>query len=118
HRLCGGVFSILYGYDGRLLSIVEDSQTNSRGKKALRQMYPAAARRDHIIGLAVLNGRPVASTDLGADKRFPANRNVHNRTAGFKAGVAVPLLHAGSVIGAIGVARMEAKAFSRAEVSL
>src|SRR5436190_19809459 len=56
HRLSGAVFSILYRYDGKMLSIGADRQTNPQQSRVLRTLYPAVPRRDHIIGRAVLEG--------------------------------------------------------------
>src|SRR3954468_19989771 len=55
HRLCGAVFSIVYRYDGAMLSVVADNYgKNSKGSRVLRSMYPAPPRADHIIGRAIL----------------------------------------------------------------
>src|SRR5438874_10633807 len=92
HRLCGAVFSILYRYDGSMLSIAADRQESAKASQLLRSLYPQAPRRDHIIGRTVLDGQAMHTVDLGADKRFPANRNSHLNFVRFRAALAVPLL--------------------------
>jgi GAF domain-containing protein/anti-sigma regulatory factor (Ser/Thr protein kinase) len=118
HRLCGAVFSILYRYDGKMLSIAADRQESAEASRVLRSMYPQAPRRDHIIGRAVLDGQAVHTVDLGTDKRFPANRNPHLKLVRFRAALVVPLLREGAVIGAIATGRLEGKAFTKKEIRL
>src|SRR5438874_9233648 len=118
HRLCGAVFSILYRYDGKLLSVLADRQENPKASRALRSMYPAPPRRDHIVGRTVLEGRAMHTVDIAADSRFPANHNVHLKATRFKAGLAVPLVRERTVVGAIAVARFEATPFTKKEITL
>src|SRR2546426_5288296 len=118
HRLSGAVFSILYRYDGKMLSIAADSQADPKASRILRSLYPQAPRRDHIIGRTVLDGQAMHTVDLAADKRFPANRNPHLKLVRFSAALVVPLVRDGTVVGAIATGRLEAKAFTKAEIRL
>jgi GAF domain-containing protein len=118
HRLTGGVFSILYRYDDKMLSVVADSQSNPKASAALRSLYPAPPRRDHIVGRCVLDRRSIHSPDVMADARFPANVTAQSRLMGYRAGVTVPLLRDGKVIGAIATARLAPRAFTKSEISL
>jgi GAF domain-containing protein len=118
HRLCGAVFSILYRYDGRMLSVVADNHASAKARSALRSMYPAPASREHFIGRAVLEGRVLTSPDLPVDPRFPKNQNVHARAVTFRSTAVIPLLHEGKVLGAIGVARVGRDPFTKKETLL
>jgi len=118
HRLIGAVFSILYRFDGKMLSVLADSQSNPKASAVLRGMYPAPARRGHIVGRAVLSGREMHTVDIRVDARFPANRNVHAKVSGFRAALVVPLLRDGAVIGAVAADRLDPRAFSRNEIRL
>ena len=118
HRLCGASFSILYRYDGKMLRIATDSQSNSKASAVLRALYPMAPRRDHIVGLAVLGKKEAHTADIWRDARFPASQSAHAKASGYRAGLVVPLLRNGAVIGAIAIGRLEAQAFSRGEIGL
>jgi GAF domain-containing protein/anti-sigma regulatory factor (Ser/Thr protein kinase) len=118
HRLCGAVFSILYRYDGKIISVVAERQVSRKASSALRSAYPAAPRRGHIVGRAILERRPQHSADVPRDARFPDNRNAFARLVRYRAGLAMPLLRGKSVVGAIATGRLESKAFSRTEIRL
>jgi GAF domain-containing protein len=121
HRLCDGVFSVLYGFDGSRLSILADSHSNPKASKVLRAMYPMPATREHLAGRAVLERVAIHTEDCLADPRFPGNRpgrNAFMKLAPYRAAVTVPLVREGAVIGAIAVARLEPKAFSKSEMRL
>jgi GAF domain-containing protein len=117
HRLCGAVFSILYRYDGNVMTVVAD-RVNAKASRILRTIYPAPPRRDHIVGRALLEGRVMHSADVPNDPRFRANRNAFMKAMPFRAGLEVPLLRNGVVVGAIAVGRVEAKAFTKKEIDL
>src|SRR5207244_11175751 len=85
HRLSGGVFSILYRYDGKMLTVAADSQATDKASRQLRSLYPQAPHEDHIIGRATLEGRAMHTADILADARFPANRNAHAKLVRFRA---------------------------------
>src|SRR5207244_8452563 len=90
----------------------------AKASRVLRSLYPQAPRQDHIIGRAILEGRAMHTADILADARFPANRNAHAKLVRFRAALAIPLLREGSVVGAIAVARLDAKPFSKKEIWL
>ena len=118
HRLCGAVFSILYRYDGKTISVVADRQVSRKASRALRSAYPAAPRRGHLIGRAILERRTQHSADVPRDARFPDNRNAFSRLVRYRAALVMPLLRGKSVVGAIATGRMESKAFSKTEIRL
>jgi len=117
HRLCGAVFSILYRYDGNVMTVVAD-RVNARASRMLRTLYPAAPRRDHIVGRAILDAKVIHSSDVPNDPRFPGNRNAFMKAMPFRAGLEVPLLRNGAVLGVIAVGRLEPNAFTKKEISL
>ena len=75
HRLCGAIFSVLYRYDGKSMTVVADKHLNPKSSRALRGQYPAPPRKDHIVGRAILERRTMHSKDVTNDRRFPGNRN-------------------------------------------
>jgi len=117
HRLCGAVFSILYSYDGQVMNVLAD-RVSAKASRILHGLYPAPPRRDHIVGRCILEGRVIHSPDVPNDPRFPANRNAFMKAVPFRAGLEVPLLRNGTMVGAIAVGRLEPKAFTKKEISL
>ena len=117
-RLCGAVFSILYRYDGETMNVVADRHVSPKASRALRSLYPAPPRRDHVVGRALLEGRTMHSADIPVDRRFPSNRNAFSRLVPFRASLVVPLLRDGPVVGAIATGRLEPKAFTKSEIRL
>jgi hypothetical protein len=61
-RLCDGFFSIVYRFDGAMMSVAADHQVDPRASVALRALYPAPARRDHIVGRACSTGEGIISS--------------------------------------------------------
>jgi GAF domain-containing protein len=117
HRLCGALFSILYRYDGHLLTVAADSQ-DATASRVLRSLYPQPAQPNHIIGCTVLLRQAVHTPDITLDKRFPSNRNAHNKLVRFRAALAVPLLRDGVAVGAIAAGRLQAQPFTEREIGL
>jgi GAF domain-containing protein len=128
HRLCGGVYSILYRFDGKDMDVAAAKHATSaaqrRGLGVARAIYPAPPRRDHIVGRVILEGRALQSADLSRDPRFPGNRAptpsaaLRAYQARPRAVLVVPLLGSGTVIGAISAGRAELKPFTRQEAAL
>jgi two-component system, NtrC family, sensor kinase len=117
-RLCGGAFAILYLYDGAFMSVVADMQLSSEGSRVLRALYPATPRRDHIVGLSIIEGRAVHSRDISNDPKFAGNHNVFMLTTPYKSSLVVPMRREGVVIGAIAVARAHVQPYNEAEIEL
>jgi GAF domain-containing protein len=117
-RLCGGAFAILYRYDGVLMSVVADVQLSSEGSRVLRALYPAAPRRDHVVGLSIIDSRIVHTHDVSNDARYSANRNAFMLTTPYKSSLVVPMRREGAVIGAIAVARAHVQPYDEGEIEL
>src|SRR5262249_38510722 len=117
-RLCGGAFAILYRYDGALMSVVADVQLSSEGSRALRALYPAPPRTDHVVGLSIIEDRIVHTRDVSADPQFSGNRNPFMLTTPYKSSLVMPMRREGTVIGAIGVARGHVQPYSEGEIEL
>src|SRR5262249_23186418 len=117
-RLCGGAFAILYRYDGASMSVVADVQLSSEGSRALRALYPAPPRTDHIVGLSIIEDRLVHPRDASADPQFSGNRNPFMLTTPYKSSLVVPMRREGTLIGAIGVARAYVQPYSEGEIEL
>jgi GAF domain-containing protein len=122
HRLCGAVYSILYRYDAENMHVVAAQPVVAAVQRIAKSLYPAPPQRDHIVGRAILDGKPVHTLDVQNDPRFPGNRTGERaRLAKLRprrAVLAVPLLRNGAVIGAISVGRAEARAFTKKDIAL
>src|SRR5438105_2151677 len=114
HRLCGAMYTVLYGYDGEMLTVLASKHMSTEGRRVLAGNYPQAPSREKIIGRTVIDGRHFHSPDIAKDARFPESTKALPR----RAVVAVPLINKGAVVGAISCGRAEAKAFSTRDISL
>jgi len=114
HRLCAADYSVVYRYDGSMITVAADRQMGRAGKSAVRGMYPQPAQRGKFVGRAILDARTLHSSDVLNDARFPASSKAWNR----RAAVAVPLVHQGKVVGAISCGRFAAKGFTKREIAL
>ena len=122
NRLCGAVYTILYSFDGQNMDVVTARPLLAEAIRLAKSVYPSPPRRDHIVGRAILDRKPVHALDLPNDPRFPANRAGHRlRLANMRprrAVLAVPLLRDKAAVGAISVGRAEARAFSKHDIRL
>ena len=113
-RLCDGMFGVCVEYDGTLahLRAVEGSIPGS--VEAYRGQFPMAPTTGTNICRAILERDVVQIRDVDADPSVvAATRAIRHR-----ASVAVPLLRAGDVIGAIGLAAREPGGFSDTQIEL
>ena len=117
-RLCDGFFTIVYRFDGEMMSVAADHQVNPRASAALRALYPAPARRDHIVGRALLDRRRIHITDVPADPELGSNRNVFMSAFPFRTALAVPMLLGGIPIGAIAAGRSDVRPFTDKQIEL
>src|SRR5262249_12924623 len=117
-RLCGGAFAILYRYDGVLMSVVADVQLSSEGSRVLRALYPATPRRDHVVGLSIIDNRIVHTHDVSNDAKYSANRNAFMLTTPYRSSLVVPMRREDVVIGAIAVARAHVQPYNEGEIEL
>ena len=114
-RLCVGVFSALYRFDGQLLDVVAAHNIGADGWAALRRVHPAPPVRANLAGRAVLDRAPVHLPDVTADPEYqyaPAG------AVGWRSAVSVPMMREGQALGAISVARVEVRPFSPREIAL
>jgi GAF domain-containing protein len=114
-RLCEGTFGVVHRLeDGRLVAVAHQNFT-PEALAIERRVYPAAPEASGLIGLAVLDRTVVHSTDYANDPRT-AHPPI-GQALGFNVFLAVPMLHDGTPIGTIGIARA-AKPFSEPQIQL
>src|SRR5262245_62033247 len=117
-RLCDGFFSIVYRFDGEMMGVAADHQVNPRASAALRALYPAPARRDHIVGRALLDRRRHHIADVATDPELGGNRNVFMSAFPYRTALAVPMLLRGVAIGAIAIGRSDVRPFTDKQIEV
>ncbi len=117
-RLCDGLFGFVTRFDGTLIHFAAHHNLGLIVLDEVRRAYPMTADRETINGLALLDHRVVHVRDMDRDPDVPGRGRELSRTFGFRSVVVVPMLREGHGIGAISVARGEAKAFTDGQIEL
>ena len=115
-RLCDGLFSALFQFDGELIHQVAHHNFTAQALEAQRRVYPTRPSRGLGAARAILESAVVHIPDVELDPEFQ-HQSVA-RTIGFRSGLFVPMLREGAPIGVIMVARAAAGAFSDNEIEL
>jgi len=115
-KLCNGFFTIVYGFDGEIMTVLADHQVDPRASAALRSLYPAQAR---VIISSAAPARPPRVPRRGrpADPSWGEPQYVHGHVP-FRTALAVPMLRDGTPIGAIAVGRADRRPFSDTQIDL
>ena len=128
-RLCDGLFSGLFRFDGERLHPVALHNFSPEALEILRQTFPMRPSRSLPVGRAILDCAVAHVPDVERDPEYrhldfvsrggAVIQRAHLAHAvGWRSALAVPLLHEGSPIGAIFVARAEAGSFSDGQIAL
>jgi GAF domain-containing protein len=117
-RLCGGQFSFVLRFDGKLMHFASSFGLSAEDLDAFRNMMPMPASEDTTSGRAILRRAVVEIPDTKADDAYGAPAKNLARTVTYRSVAAVPLLHEGNPIGAIAVARAHAGAFPERQIAL
>ena len=117
-RLCGGQFSIVVRFDGKVMDFGSSFGLSAEGLNILRGMLPRPASEDTASGRAILRRAVVEVSDVLADPALGAQAQGVARAVTYRSIVAVPLLHEGDPIGTIAVARANAGAFPERQIAL
>jgi signal transduction histidine kinase len=114
-RLCDAKGAVVVRYDGEVLHVVAHHNVNPEAIERLKRQYPAAPDRSVPMGRAVLDGAVVQVADLQTAVEFSGTVARH---FGARGHVAIPLLHRGRAIGAIGISRPTLGPFSDQQIAL
>ena len=115
-RLCGANFSVVYLYDGDRLRIAATKNFTPEAKNlshALQQLK--RPDRSQLGGRAILDRKLVHVSDVLADPEYSRELAL---AGGWRAVLAVPLLHDGRPVGAISIAKAEPTSFSDQQIQL
>src|SRR5262245_2662299 len=114
-RLCDANSVVVVRYDGERLHLAAHHNVDRAGIDRLKRFYPRAADRDLTVGRAVLDGAVVHVPDLQATDEFSASVA---RQRGARSQIAIPLLHQGRALGAIGISRLTLGPFTEQQIAL
>jgi len=117
-RLIGGRSAMVVRRVSDILHLVALTGTSDSGDEALKKMFPAALTGTAPLGKAVLTGMPAYSSDVETDAAFSSTFRKMTRARGTRSVVAVPMMHEGDSIGAIGITREESGQFSDHQINL
>jgi len=93
-------------------------EVDPRASAALRALYPAPARRDHIVGRTLLDRRRHHIADVATDPELAGNRNAFMSAFPYRTALAVPMLREGVPIGAIAIGRSDVRPFTDRQIEV
>src|SRR6266478_5625676 len=105
-RLCGGLFSGLFQFDGELIQHVAWHNVTPEALEEMRRIFPARPTRALMTGRAILE-RAVVHIPEVLELDLELSVQVVGRTLGFRSGLWVPMLREGTPIGVIAVTRAD-----------
>jgi len=115
-RLCDGLFSGLFRFDGELIHFAAQHNFTPEGLEEVHRVFPARPTRTSHAGRAILERAVVHIPDV---ERDPEHQHLAiARAIGFRSALYVPMLRKGAPIGVIGVARAESGPFSDSQIEL
>ena len=117
-RLCGGQFSFVLRFDGKLMHFASCFGLSAEDLDTYLRMLPCPPSEGMAAGRAILRRAPVEIPDVEADPSYGVQTQDLARTVAYRSIVGVPLLHEGNPIGAIAVARANAGSFPERQIAL
>jgi signal transduction histidine kinase/putative methionine-R-sulfoxide reductase with GAF domain len=115
-RLCDGLFSGVYRFDGELLHHVAHYNYAPEALAEVQRKFPTRPARDFGTGRAVIERSTIHIPDVEVDREY--RNHPLSRAVGMRSGLFVPMLRDGAPLGAIVVARAEPGPFSDKEIAL
>ena len=105
-RLCEGVFSAVFVFDGRQIEVAAHHNFTPAGLAALGRLWPQPATRDTITGQAILDRRVVHVRDVETERDIPPSSREVARSMDIRSITAVPMFREGQCLGSINVSRL------------
>ena len=122
-RLCDGVFTTVFRFDGDLIHAVAHHQSiTPEASELFSSVYPLRPSRDSLVARSILDRTAIHAPDVDDDLEVPPASRQLARVLGYRSILGVPMLREGNPIGAIGVGRRaldgKARPFSDREIAL
>jgi GAF domain-containing protein len=122
-RLCDGVFTTVFRFDGELIHPAAYHRSiGPEGLDVHQRMYPRPPSRDSVVARAILDRAVVHVADVESDPDVPTATRHLAQVVGYQSILAVPMLRDGNPIGALGIGRRElngkVRPFSDREIEL
>jgi GAF domain-containing protein len=114
-RLCEADFAIIRRRDGDAYPVAASVGLSPQQHEQFAR-YTTTPDRGTIFGRAIVEGRAIHIPDLLADPEF--TRPQVQQVANVRAGIGVPLIRDGAVIGVISVMRSQPRSFSQRQIDL
>jgi len=114
-RLCDGIFSALFRYDGVLLHLVAQHNFTPEALEAAHRVFPTRPTRSLGAARAILERRVVHIPNVAIE---PDYQPALAQAIGIRSSLYVPLLREGAAVGVIGAGRAEPRPFSDTEIEL
>jgi GAF domain-containing protein len=114
-RLCGALFGGVSTFDGEMIHVTAAHNYTPAALAAVQRVYPMRPNRQQLLGRAILSRSVAHAPDVLNDPEYNPDIAL---TAGWRAGLAVPMLRKGQPIGAILVTRREVGEFSDRQIEL
>jgi GAF domain-containing protein/anti-sigma regulatory factor (Ser/Thr protein kinase) len=114
-RLCGGLFSVVFRFDGTLIHFAAEHGFPPEARAVVERTYPMTPELDNPSSRAILERAVVNIPDILTERMY---RPVLQQALGYRSVLAVPMLREGAAIGTIVVVRTEVRPFSDQEVGL
>jgi GAF domain-containing protein len=114
-RLCEAASGAVFRFDGSQSHLAAHYNCSPAELDALRATYPLGPSRGSVTGRAILTRAVAHVADIATDPDYALPSIVQS---GMHAHLSVPMLLDGDPVGAITVARREAKPFSEAQIEL
>jgi signal transduction histidine kinase len=116
-RLCDAAFTIVFRFDGEMITVAADDGRSPGTLEVIRSAYPSPPGRQSISALAILERRVVCIADAQSSAEYP-HAAERARAIGYRSILSVPMLRGDVAIGAINVSRLEAIPFTDTQIAL
>ena len=118
-RLCDGIYSGVYQFDGELIRMVANHGMRPEALAEFGRVYPLRlSEATGPVGKAIRDGATLHLPDVLEDPTLPEYTRRISNVLGYRTQLAVPMMRQGVCIGAISIVRSEVQPFSESIIAL